>query len=51
MNTCINKFFLTTKQLNPKFKQWFWFGALWFLGLGTALLIALPIKLLIKACQ
>ncbi len=45
MNQCINKI------LNPKMKQWLWFVGLWFLGLGSVILMTLPIKLLIKACQ
>jgi len=51
MNICINKILAVSKQINPKIKQWLWFAGLWFLGLGGALLIALPIKLLVRACQ
>jgi len=36
---------------NQKRNQWLWFIGLWCLGLGAALAITIPIKLLIWACK
>ena len=36
------------KSIKPKLIQWLWFVALWCLGVGSMLLISLPIKLLLK---
>lgn len=32
---------------HPRWRQWGWFLALWCGGLGAALLLALPVKLII----
>jgi len=44
MNTCIKEWL----DAHPSAKQWLWFVALWFAGLGSVLAIAYPLKFLIK---
>ncbi len=51
MNICINKILTVGRKLNPKLQQWLWFIGLWFMGLVSVVLITIPIKLLVKACQ
>lgn len=50
MNICI-RLIAKSQQIDIKLKQWLWFAGLWFLGLGSIILITLPIKLLIKICK
>jgi hypothetical protein len=47
------KTYLAKLKNNPKIKallanQWLWFIGLWFFGLGCALAVSYPIRLLIK---
>jgi hypothetical protein len=51
MSICTNRIYARLKRLYPRTQQWLWFAGLWLLGLGSVLLLTIPIKLLIKACQ
>lgn len=44
MKQCIKNWF----QKHPKAREWAWFAGLWCLGLGAVLIMAYPIKLVIK---
>jgi len=48
MNTCIKS---VQNWLNkyPKAKQWAWFVVLWLGGLMTVMLVAYPIKWIVKS--
>lgn len=48
MNICINNIH-TWLNRHPKAKQWLWFVILWVGGLTTVLVIAYPIKWVIKS--
>lgn len=48
MNMIIKKKIMHLLQTHPKISHWVWFVFLWCVGLLSALMIAAPIKLLIK---
>lgn len=48
MNTCIKPMKAWLNK-HPKTKQWAWFVILWVGGVMSAMTIAYPIKLLMKA--
>ena len=45
MNTLIERYI----NSHPKAKEWSWFIILWFGGLSAALMLAYPIKFIIKS--
>lgn len=50
MNPCIDRL-RGWLQRHPAASQWLWFAALWLGGLCAAMLLAYPIKLLIRSMQ
>lgn len=49
MSTFIDRALQAWLDDHPKIREWVWFAILWLGGLFTAVLLAYPIKLLIRA--
>jgi hypothetical protein len=48
MKVCIKEKYIAFSRVYPRLTQWLWFVGLWCFGLLVVLIIAYPIKLLIK---